>query len=338
MQQEIRRLNTLRGIAALTVVISHYSNATLIIDGLLGYGAGQLGVMLFFVLSGFLMAHLYAFEPLNAVSARKFVLSRFARVVPLFVVVVVLSYILHKSGERGIFYLMPNLKMVTAHLLFLRGVDILWTIPPEIHFYILFVGLWWLGQRSIPLLLCLMAAVFSLLWWAGFPDYRFRLFGLPVHITLLQALPYFFLGMLLGLAYRHWRAPPACRSHWFTLTLLFIPLLFPKVLALFTDWQYQFWRDAVTLLVVGLVFFTVLFLVPEGNRMLENRLGDFLGRVSYSLYLLHLPVLKLMEDYLQEAPWVMLPVFLLSALTVSQLSYLLLENPCRRSIRRAAGA
>ena len=56
---EIRKLNTLRGLAALIVVVSHYSNATLIMGGLLGFGGGQFGVMIFFVLSGFLMSYLY---------------------------------------------------------------------------------------------------------------------------------------------------------------------------------------------------------------------------------------------------------------------------------------
>lgn len=338
MKQEIRRLNTLRGIAALIVVLSHYSNESMILGGLLGYGAGQFGVMLFFVLSGFLMTHLYGTRPLDAQSLGRFAVARVARVVPLFIVVVVLSYALYKVGIRDVFYTIPTLKMFAAHLLFLRGVDILWTIPPEIHFYLLFVGLWWLGRRSPILLASLSVVAFAALWWAGFPDFRFRLFGLPVHITLLWTLPYFLLGVTLGLLYAHWRVPANWRHHGFALALLLIPLMFPKVLATFTSWEYQFWRDIVTLPVVGTVFFALLFLVPEGNSMLENRAGDFIGRVSYSLYLLHIPVLKLMHEPIVMAPWLMLPLFLAAALLLSQLSFALIESPCRRLIRgRVAG-
>ena len=333
MNQEIRRLNTLRGLAALIVVISHYSNDTLILGGLLGYGAGQLGVMLFFVLSGFLMTHLYGTQALDRSAAKRFAIARIARVVPLFVVVVITSYALYKAGIRDVFYTIPTAKMLASHLLFLRGVDILWTIPPEIHFYILFIGLWWLGQRSGALLIALLAVVFAVLWWAGFPDFRFRLFGLPVHITLLQTLPYFFLGVSMGALYARWRAPTHWRSHWFTLALLLIPLMFPKILALFTGWEYQFWKDNITLLVISLAFFALLFLVPEGNRLIENRVGDFLGKVSYSLYLLHIPVLKLLQQPISEAPWLSLPLFLAAVLLVSQLSFVLIESPCRRAIR-----
>jgi peptidoglycan/LPS O-acetylase OafA/YrhL len=56
---EIRKLNMLRGLAALIVLVSHYSNATNLLNAMPGRGAGQLGVMIFFILSGFLMSYLY---------------------------------------------------------------------------------------------------------------------------------------------------------------------------------------------------------------------------------------------------------------------------------------
>ena len=43
LRMEIRKLNTLRGIAALIVLISHYSNATNLFHGVLGTGGGQFG-------------------------------------------------------------------------------------------------------------------------------------------------------------------------------------------------------------------------------------------------------------------------------------------------------
>ena len=58
IMKRIHTLTGLRGIAALLVFISH-CGAQSILPSFLGKGFGQIGVMLFFVLSGFLMTHLY---------------------------------------------------------------------------------------------------------------------------------------------------------------------------------------------------------------------------------------------------------------------------------------
>ena len=99
---EIRKLNTLPGIAALIVVVSHYSNETDILHGVLGNGAGQFGVMLFFILSGFLMSYLYLNKKLDVENVRYYAVARIARVIPLFVLVVLLSYLLQAVGISGI--------------------------------------------------------------------------------------------------------------------------------------------------------------------------------------------------------------------------------------------
>jgi peptidoglycan/LPS O-acetylase OafA/YrhL len=56
---EIRKLNSLRGLAALIVLVSHYSNESGLLGRALGIGAGQFGVMIFFPLSSFLISYLY---------------------------------------------------------------------------------------------------------------------------------------------------------------------------------------------------------------------------------------------------------------------------------------
>ena len=91
---EIRRLNTLRGIAALIVVISHFSNTSGLWGKVLGQGAGQFGVMLFFLLSGFLMSHLYWEREPTSRTQLFYAVSRVARVIPLYLVVVFFSFII----------------------------------------------------------------------------------------------------------------------------------------------------------------------------------------------------------------------------------------------------
>ena len=83
---QIRRLNTLRGLAALIVLVGHYSNKARLWDALLGTRAPQLGVMLFFLLSAFLMTVLYLDREPTKQAMRGYAMARIARVLPRFAV------------------------------------------------------------------------------------------------------------------------------------------------------------------------------------------------------------------------------------------------------------
>jgi peptidoglycan/LPS O-acetylase OafA/YrhL len=135
-------LDGLRGFAALLVALSHFSNQTGMWGTRLGDGGGQIGVMLFFLISGFLMGRLYLGEIITVGSASRFVQRRIARVVPLYVLIVLASFAtmsMFGSAEGMYPITQDNLK---DHLLFLAGVDVLWSIPVEVHFYMFFIVIW----------------------------------------------------------------------------------------------------------------------------------------------------------------------------------------------------
>jgi peptidoglycan/LPS O-acetylase OafA/YrhL len=93
-QQYFPVLDGLRGLAILIVIVSHVSNAIDLWGRMLGDGAGQIGVMLFFVLSGFLMGQLYLDKPFNHANLWNFAARRFARLAPLFYLTVSVAAIL----------------------------------------------------------------------------------------------------------------------------------------------------------------------------------------------------------------------------------------------------
>lgn len=330
---EIRKLNMLRGIAAMIVVVGHFSNETNMLNGLLGQHAGQLGVMLFFILSGFLMSYLYLDRPFNRLNVARFAWARIARVVPLFVLVVLLSYMLWSMGLRDILYPIKTIKSVLSHLLLLSGVSVLWTIPPEIQFYILFVPLWWLYSRRRGYLFVLLGLVFAILTWLEFPYPRGRFLGLVVNLALIRSLPYFAVGVLFGRLYAAWQAPARLRKNFFVAALLLILLIYPEIYRVLIGPPYRMWVDLEPLLVLGVVFFAVIFLVPEENILLSNPIGDFLGKISYSLYLLHLPILGLILVPARHRPSLWIGIFIVLVLVVSSLSYTLLEAPARKALR-----
>jgi peptidoglycan/LPS O-acetylase OafA/YrhL len=110
--------------------------------------------------------------------------------------------------------------------------------------------------------------------------------------------------------------------------------LFPQIFKAIMGFQHDLWGDVGVLLVMGFVFFSLVFLVPNDHRFLVNHLGDFLGKISYSLYLLHEPVLWQAKQLPVQNTWLLLVIFLSLSVLVAALSYFLFENPARLAIRR----
>lgn len=194
---EIRKLNSLRALAALIVFFTHFSDITHWLNGSLGGGSGAYGVMLFFLLSGFLMSHLYLDTKFSRANIERYLLARAGRILPLYLVIVFSSYLLIQNNY-DILYNITDLNSLIGHLLFMHGESVLWTIPPEIQFYIIFVAFWFLaGERKGYIYLLIVAFMMS--WYlADFP----RLFGEieSVHYNLfstLRTFPYFLLELYL---------------------------------------------------------------------------------------------------------------------------------------------
>lgn len=331
---EIRRLDTLRGLAAVLVVVSHYNLWTRSLPE--WFGIGQWGVMLFFLLSAFLMTVLYLPVEPTPRALRNFAVARIARVVPLYVLVVVASFVMCSLGGvvakiTAKAYNIPNLRQLLAHLLLLDGYGVLWTIPAEIHFYALFVVLWVgsrLCRRAILLAVAAIPAALLLGCWPERP--RFTLLGIVVTLSVVKGLPYFAMGILMGMAYRRWRPPEFLRSQWWVLAVFLLPLLWePQV----RPFGHLMWARSVHLMSMSSLFFVVVFLIPPGSPFLENTIGDKLGELSYSLYLLHAPVFAVLQP---RSEWGFSGLFLYLAccLLVAEASFSLVESPLRRRIRR----
>lgn len=340
--QHIRRLNSIRALAVMTVVLSHYSNESGIWGGYLGQGAGQLGVMLFFLLSAFLMAHLYFDSSPSADNIKKFAVARIARVLPLFLFVILASYFIYQlplSGVQPYFYHIPDTAALTSHLLLLSGTNVLWSIPPEIYFYIVFACMW-VGRNLVGRAILLVPIVLLLFSFYIPPQKATEtlVFGLYVKLSVLQVYPYFCAGFLLGWLYNHWQVPAFLSHHAYVAVLVAIPLLYPNVLKALTGVTHGLWFDPRVLVAFAAIFFVIVFLVPTKNRLLENQLGDFIGKISYSIYLLHYPILLFLKDlgFTQNAFGFL--VFIAVTFLLSSISYRYLEVPARSWIKSRAMA
>lgn len=137
MKKNIDSLDGLRAFACLLVVFGHLAKEEIIFDI---KGAGQLGVMLFFVLSGFLMAHLYGKEKITMSRLLEYSFRRLFRVFPAYVAVLILAFFV--SPYWANFPYAMDITGLSKHLTLQGDTSVFWTIPVEIKFYVFFPLLW----------------------------------------------------------------------------------------------------------------------------------------------------------------------------------------------------
>ncbi|QKC64694.1 acyltransferase [Mesorhizobium loti] len=328
--QRYAALDGLRGVAAYLVVISHYlgsANPGSRYPGqeIFGYFtlAGQVGVMLFFVISGFLMGELYMQTPFNKESVRAFYVKRIARVVPLYYLIVLASFalLLTRGGVWPLYYVDP----LWHFMLFWHGGDnVLWTVPVEVQFYALFPLIWWAFSKygnAATLLLLIVGAVIPTGWITAPALFHFY-------------FPYFAAGLLLSVV-----TIPYSRLVEFLIIPAFMALMLamPDLAKAMGFRPTGLWGSPVYLVLAP----TAVLLVINSRWaaiILGSRPAAFAGMISYSVYLLHMPVhfvFRQLPIYV-TSPLLFICVALVGTTAVAWLSFRLLENPARRLISKAA--
>ena len=159
--QVFRTVEVGRGIAALLVVLFHagsaifpaekYWHAT-VFGGALGWGYA--GVFFFFVLSGFIIAHVHARDIGMPARLRRYALRRVVRIYPLYWLVLAGIVVLVGLGIGD--SAPPTLDLIVSSI-FLIGPDnhttvvaVAWTLYHEILFYLVFAA--WIIDRRLGLL------------------------------------------------------------------------------------------------------------------------------------------------------------------------------------------
>ncbi len=257
-------LDTLRGLAILLVLIGHYGKfapydvaGQRFGDWVTDFGHG--GVLLFFVLSGFLI-----WSRAQTVVGPVFLLRRFAKIVPAYWVNVAFVAL---AGLCVSFFPAFGLRDTLGNLLFLEGSfgiiplsGIYWTLVIEVKFYLLFALVFFTPLRPLLWLVPL----------AAFAANTAAFMALGRASTFLIYLPAFFVGAALAAQGRDpWAKGmlPVCVA----LTALGLALFAP----------FRGWQAAVFFALDAALFWVVY----RGG--FEVRWLALLGVISYSVYLYH---------------------------------------------------
>ena len=327
--ERFTQLDGLRGLAAVIVVISHSANDGLL-PSILGHGLGQIGVTMFYALSAFLLGHLYIRTDFSSKSLKRYTVSRVSRVLPLFYSVIAVALLIFLVFGKT-FYDIETLSGFIPNAALIQGSSVLWSIPVELHYYLVFAGLWWLYARhqfsiwwivAIALAVQATAAVLIKLTFPQAGSFNLAFWG---HIFLC--------GLLLSQIKHTKLSGRAASLQALALSVAFI-LSLPEVRRRIGIPTLPSYADPLTAGLPVLVLYLALRNAAP-LQFLRSSFLCFLGSISFGLYLIHLPVISLVKkfDVHTLAPGFGFAVVLALSLFLSWCARHIIEIPAQRSMK-----
>ena len=341
---DLRALTALRFMAAMWVALfSFWPNLDV---GFLPnvVARGYLGVELFFVLSGFILCHVYlAAAGEKRFSYSGFLWARIARVYPLHIATLAgvgvlglgaVAMGMSIDGNVLSWASLPaNIGMVHAWGMASEAGwnHPSWSISAEWFAYLsfpVFAFLAW-RLRHRPVVAIVAAIVFLGGLYAVFePLAGFPLTQATILWGALRIVPCFAYGCALYLAYRR---APLKRAGW---------IAGGAAVLIVASASLQLW-DAVTVTLCGALILALASLANDRAGWLSSRPAVYLGEISYSVYMVVVPWKLLAVNLaakLTDAPDKQLQLFVWLAIVaglplVAAASYHLVEYPARRALR-----
>ena len=347
---QIAAFDGLRGLAALIVVLSHTSNSGFyLLPGADFGGIGKSGVFLFFVLSAFLLTRPLlgvGWGALRPAQLGVFALRRVLRIYPLYALYLLAAVVTTLYAVPSVAGRPTPLPFPLDWTAFWRqmslqdGFGVTWSIVVEFKFYFVLPFL----ATGMGVLLARGGRAWAVAGLAGvavaLAVWR-RVSG--AEFELLATLSYaelFLVGCLgavlsareIGAGWRRLAGVAAAVAG--VAYLLTIPSLHSALVA---EVAFSHFHEAI--LLFSAIWFAVVmwaqFDGPLAKALFANPPMRHLGDISFSLYLLHVPVLTVMQRLeLGSAlsAWLVLGV----SVALSTVSYRLVERPLFRLGRRRA--
>ena len=348
--KDIRPLTALRFAAAMWVLL-YYFGAHLGVGLRTASGfveKGYLGVDLFFVLSGFILSHVYLPQlEASAFNYRGFLWNRLSRVYPVHlitlaavIVIWLVALRLHVSFGTTVF----DPAAIPANLLLIHA----WGTQPTVswNFPSWSISAEWFAYLCFPLAAG-AAARLGRLGAAGALSIVFALYfalfaaaagrGVPFNdmtaqIGALRIVPAFLYGAVLYVVGRDMRLSERAACLGLAASLVWIVLITSLRLPDTASWPA----------LGGMVF----FLAETAKHRNATGLGSpslvYLGEISYGMYMVHMPVDLVYFHAMQKiaphptgvAAWLIWAGVFVAVVLAAVVSFHLVEHPCRVWLRR----
>jgi peptidoglycan/LPS O-acetylase OafA/YrhL len=353
LKERFAFIDGLRGIAALWVVCMHFQ--TLILERSTAIFSsftdtvlkqGHVGVNIFFILSGFVIAYSIRSQIISVEFIGKFFIRRSIRLdPPYWLTLIVLTgiimlgpFFLNKGHEY-----VPSMSDFFFNVFYLQNfaevrniLPVAWTLCLEIQLYLILVFFLWLIQRVN-------------LYYDGdafnyYSKFGFIFLNLIFFISLLQAshlLPAIIPGLFLPSWYNFFMGSLLCWVLLKYISDLQILIAF-SLMALFSFIESG--HDILTTLILSLgMYFCIR--ANKLHTFLSSSVFQFFGKISYSIYLIHWPLgIKFISvlafvlgSSIDKIPAVVLLVFSTGiCVAASELFYRYVEYPFIKISRKAS--
>jgi peptidoglycan/LPS O-acetylase OafA/YrhL len=337
-------LDGVRAIAAFAVLLFHVAMeaGTALEPGFLGalLSRGEIGVPIFFTLSGLLLYRPWAAALLTgspAPDVRRYLWKRFFRIIPAYWLVVAVALVLWGEAYREDLWTWAQMLLLVHTYdvspwwfgLGPKGLGQMWSLAVELTFYLtlplMAAALRAFALRAGPDVaarakrLLLGLAIFGALSYVYtifeyWPDYR------PwMNVWLPRSWTFFVPGMALAVLTvwagarpgRARRLTVALASSWGSLWLIAAlayaiaatPVTGPRFVGLGGIWTAFYEQALYTLIAFCLVAPAAVQPAARVRRMLGGRVMSYLGQISYGVFLWQFVVIYLWYDFTGQQPW-----------------------------------
>ncbi|WP_178988987.1 acyltransferase family protein [Winogradskyella schleiferi] len=342
----IEQLTFTRFIAAIAIVVFHFGRESQLfsndyVDFI--FNNANVGVSYFFVLSGFVMIIAYCEKNLSFFDYLK---NRFARIYPVYILAIILWLVgktLHDINKVDLFLNVTMLQSwfsERAQTINYPG----WSLSVELFFYVSFPFLlnYIYNKKSLKAITIVILG-FWLISQLLYHAIIYNRFSVPIYTVNdifyhpIMHFNEFLIGNLTGLYFLKKNVVQYNKNYLPHLVLLFLFLLVLLKFKIGLNFHNG---------LLAIVFVPIIYLLSCSKDMISKIISKkpfvFLGEISYSIYILQVPIWLFLTDYrlkkyfglnedLEITLAFMVRLFIL--IVFSSFCYLYIEKPLRKKIK-----
>lgn len=353
---EILPLTSFRFIAAFYVFIFHcqihygVASSISIVNSFISYG--YLGMVMFFILSGYILSYNYKnFHSKNQI--KEFYMNRIARIYPIYIIYGLIGFPIFMLNVSNINSILDS-EFIQITLAFFAFIFMIqswfptlfniwnfggsWSLSVEAFFYLLFPILRFISinisERNLVIIFILSYVLSSIpvLFLYGFSSLEtFSIMNIYLYSNPILRLGEFIFGIILFVLAKERSTIKYNKNLFFILLIIFIFLVITINLPSLSFLNFIF---------VPIIGLFILYLHNSQSNLFSNKLLVYLGKISYSFYLAQFFVFALIKNEIVSFNISMVSKWLLAftiTMVISIIMYHFVEIPAKKYLRSIWG-